>query len=124
MNGERLKKWFEPPERTLSATQWAIRVRVVLRALFEADDEGCQRKVTVHAARNWNGGGGTETVQKILRDLHEEGFFQTTGAITRIPELSEILKCSVCGRSNREAKEAEHETNDRFRGEDQPCKVR
>ncbi len=118
----RLKQWLEPV-KPITQTQWAMRVRIVLRALGEADEEGRQPRVTAYKCRSWNAGGDTGTLTAQLRRLHEEGFFSTTGEVTTIVPFAELMVCSVCGLSEDDATDRRRE-RERFDPERQPLRAR
>lgn len=122
MNRELLSRWLNPPTRELTGAQWWCRWRLIMRAIYEADDTGALSKITQYKARQWNGGGSSEGTGRQLQLLHEEGFFQTTGEITVVVPYADLFMCPRCKATNRQA-ERRGRGSDIFRPEEQPCRA-
>jgi hypothetical protein len=120
---DKLKPWLEPSSIELTPTQWAMRKRIMLAALAEADEEGNLPRVTGYKCRQWNGGGAQVTLYQHRDLLHKEGFFSTVEETTSIVPFYELMTCSVCGMAERDSAERSRES-ERFRPERQPIRAR
>lgn len=93
-----------------------LRIMIILRALYEADDRGILPKLTPYRVRQWVDAGKVVST-RVLAELHEIGFFRTSGRLTEIVPYKECLQPTSI---RQRLEERESDGGGYFDGERQP----
>ena len=98
MNSGLLKEHLHLNEIGLTKARWRLRLLLGLRLMFEADDEGVLKRLTVYQVQKWCGG-GTAVVEDELEAMHRFGFL-TSDKVTRVIPYKAIASCPACSKDD------------------------